>query len=151
LTSDRGGSRALRLLRQRIVAACEDVANIYDAVTFVLQQSLHIPETVTKIQGSPEGSTLFFAHLHSITMWDVQTGGLTHTFTVDPRSTISQSPRRGTTLRVARPMAPSHSGIPTRKRRAKVSEWPTSCSHPLVVALETCGCDSGNGLHSRHW
>jgi hypothetical protein len=67
---------------QRIVAACEDITNIYDAITFVLQQSLHIPETVTKIQGSPEGSTLFFAHLHSITMWDVQTGGLTHTFTV---------------------------------------------------------------------
>jgi hypothetical protein len=66
---------------QRIVAAYEDIVNIYDAVTFVLQQSLRIPETVTKIQGSPDGSTLFFAHSHSVTMWDVQTGGLTHTFT----------------------------------------------------------------------
>ena len=66
---------------QRIVAACEEIVNIYDAVTFVLQQSLGIPETVTKIQGSPDGSTLFFAHSHSVTMWDVQTGGLTHTFT----------------------------------------------------------------------
>jgi WD40 repeat protein len=65
---------------QRIVAACEDIVNIYDAVTFVLRQSLRISETITKVQGSPDGSTLFFAHSHSVTMWDVQTGGLTHTF-----------------------------------------------------------------------
>jgi hypothetical protein len=45
---------------QRIVAACEDIVNIYDAVTFVLRQSLHIPETVTKIQGSPDGSYTVF-------------------------------------------------------------------------------------------
>jgi WD40 repeat protein len=55
--------------------------NIYDAVTFVSRQSLRIPEMVTKIQSSPDGSTLFFAHSHSVTMWDIQTGGLTHTFT----------------------------------------------------------------------
>ena len=67
---------------ERIIAACEDITNIYDAITFVLQQSLRIPEIITKIQGSPDGSTLFFAHSHSVTMWDVQTGGLTYTFTV---------------------------------------------------------------------
>jgi WD40 repeat protein len=72
---------------EMIVAACEDITNIYDAITFALQQSLHIPETITKIQGSPDGSTLFFAHSHSVTMWDVQTGGLTHTFI--PRSEIN--------------------------------------------------------------
>ena len=66
---------------QRIVAACEDIVYIYDAVTFVLRQSLHAPETVTKIQGSPDESTLFFSHSYTVTMWDVQTGGLTHTFT----------------------------------------------------------------------
>jgi hypothetical protein len=66
---------------QRIVAACEDVVDIYDAVTFVLRQSLRAPQAVTKILGSPDGSTLFFAHSYSITMWDVQTGGLTHSFT----------------------------------------------------------------------
>ena len=66
---------------QSIVAACEDIVNIYDAVTFVLRQSLQAPETVTKIQCSPNGSILFFAHPLSITMWDVQTGGLIHTFT----------------------------------------------------------------------
>ena len=61
--------------------ACEDVVNFYDAVTFVLQQSLCVPEAVTKIQNSPDGSILFFAHSLSVTMWDVQTGGLIHTFT----------------------------------------------------------------------
>ena len=66
---------------QRIIAVCEDTVNIYDAAAFVLQQSLRAPETVTKIQGSPDGSILFFAHSYSVTTWDVQTGGLTHTFT----------------------------------------------------------------------
>jgi WD40 repeat protein len=66
---------------QRIIAGCGDIVNIYDAVTGVLQQSLSPSETVTKIQASPDGSTLFFAHSSSVTMWDVQTGGLIHTFT----------------------------------------------------------------------
>jgi WD40 repeat protein len=65
---------------QMIVAACEEIVNIYDAVTFVLRQSLNTPEIVTKIQCSPDGSTLFFVHTLSVTVWDVQTGGLTHTF-----------------------------------------------------------------------
>jgi hypothetical protein len=72
---------------QRIVAACEDVVDIYDAVTFVLRQSLRAPETVTKILGSSDGSTLFFAHSYSVTMWDIQTGGLTHTFTTQSKIT----------------------------------------------------------------
>jgi len=70
---------------QGILAACGDVLNIYDPVTFVLCQSLHTPETVTKIQSSPDGTILFFAHSFSITMWDVQTGGLIHTFTVQSK------------------------------------------------------------------
>jgi hypothetical protein len=72
---------------QKIVAACEDVVDIYDAVTFVLRQSLRAPQAVTKILGSPDGSTLFFAHSYSITMWDVQTGGLTHSFTTQSEIT----------------------------------------------------------------
>ena len=72
---------------QRIIAACEDIVDIYDAVTFVLRQSLRAPEIVTKILGSPDGSTLFFAHSYSVTMWDVQTGGLTHTFTTQSEIT----------------------------------------------------------------
>jgi WD40 repeat protein len=72
---------------QRIIAACEDIVNIYDAVTFVLRQSLRTPETVTKVQGAPDGSTLFFAHPYSVTMWDLQTGGLTHTFSTQSEIT----------------------------------------------------------------
>jgi hypothetical protein len=64
-----------------IVAACEGIVNVYDAVTFVPRQSLPVPGIVTKILSSPDGSTLFFAHSHTTTMWDIQTGGLTHTFT----------------------------------------------------------------------
>jgi len=70
---------------QIIIAACEDIVNIYDVVTFVLQLSLNTSEIVTMIQSSPDGSTLFFAHSLSVTMWDVQTGGLTDTFTVQSR------------------------------------------------------------------
>ena len=66
---------------QRIIAACGDIVNIYDAVTGVLQQSLSPSEAARKIQASPDGFTLFFAHSSSMTMWDVQTGGLIHTFT----------------------------------------------------------------------
>jgi len=68
---------------QGIIAACGDVVNIYDPVTFVLHQSLSTPEAVTKIQVSPDGTILFFAHSLSVTMWEVQTGGLIHTFTVE--------------------------------------------------------------------
>ena len=66
---------------QRIITACEEIVNIYDAVAFTLQQSLCAPAAVTKITNSPDESILFFAHSFSITMWDVQTGGLIHTFT----------------------------------------------------------------------
>ena len=69
---------------QRIIAGCGDIVNIYDAVTGILQQTLSASESVTKIQTSPDGSTLFFAHSSSVTMWDVQTGGLIHTFTTQP-------------------------------------------------------------------
>ena len=67
---------------QRIVAACEDTVNIYDAVTGALQQSLNVSQRVTKIHESPDGLILFFAHSLSITMWDIQTGKLIHMFVV---------------------------------------------------------------------
>ena len=70
---------------QGIIAACENIVNIYNAVTFVLRQSLCAPESVTKIQDSSDGSVLFFAHPLSVTMWDVQTGGLIHTFTTQSK------------------------------------------------------------------
>ena len=70
---------------QWIIAACEDIVNIYDAVTGVLQQFLSPSEAVKKIQTSPDGSTLYFSHSFSITMWDVQTGGLAYTFTTQSK------------------------------------------------------------------
>ena len=66
---------------QMIITACGEIVNIYDGVRFVFQQSIHAQEIVAKIQGSPDGSILYFAHSLSVTMWDVQTGGLIHTFT----------------------------------------------------------------------
>jgi len=80
---------------QRIIAACEDIVNIYDAVTGVLWQPLCAPEIVTKIQVSPDGSTLFFAHSFSVTMWDVQTGGLIHTFTLQSKISDIATPITG--------------------------------------------------------
>ena len=70
---------------QRIISACEDTLNIYNAITGVLQQSICVPETVVKIQASTDGSILFLAHPSSVTMWDVQTGGLIHTFTTQSK------------------------------------------------------------------
>ena len=64
---------------------CEDVVNIYDAVMFVLRQSICTLETAEKIHGSPHGSILFAVRSLSITMWDVQTGGLIYTFTTPSR------------------------------------------------------------------
>jgi WD40 repeat protein len=98
-----------------------DIVNIYDAVTGVLQQSLSPSETVTKIQASPDGSTLFFAHSSSVTMWDVQTGGLIHTFTTQLRVNDIAVSVSGITLHVAHPMALLRSGILAPKRSTKVS------------------------------
>jgi WD40 repeat protein len=70
---------------QRIAAVCEDnTINVYDAVTGVLRLTLKAPQRVTNVAGSPDGSILFCAHqqFHEITLWDMQTGGLIHTFTM---------------------------------------------------------------------
>ena len=70
---------------RRIAAACEDgTVNIYDSITGVLRQSLSPPEPVRTIRGSPDGSIFFCAHeTPSITVWDMQTGGLIHAFVVE--------------------------------------------------------------------
>lgn len=65
---------------ERIAVACEDAVNIYDAVTFALEQPLRTPQSVTRIQGSGDGSILYSAHSHSVASWDIQTGGLIDTF-----------------------------------------------------------------------
>jgi len=68
---------------ERIVAVCKDnTVNVYAAVTGILRLSLNPPEQVTKAEGSPDGSVLFFVHqAHKITVWDTQTGGLVRTLT----------------------------------------------------------------------
>jgi hypothetical protein len=68
---------------QRIAAVCGDsTINVYEAVTGVLRLTLKALQQVTNIAGSRDGSILFCAHqhFHEITLWDMQTGGLIHTF-----------------------------------------------------------------------
>ena len=66
----------------RIAAACDDGSiGVYDSVTGALRLSLSPGGPVRAIEGSPDGSVLFCAHQGPlITMWDIQTGGLIHTF-----------------------------------------------------------------------
>ena len=71
---------AIATFAEKIAIACEDVVNIYDAVTFALEQSLRIPQSVTRIQGSTDGSILYSTHSRSVALWDIQTGGLIDTF-----------------------------------------------------------------------
>ena len=82
-----GRLTCIAAIAQRIIAASEDMVNIYDAVTFTLEQSLHAPQSVTKIQSSRDGSILYLVHSCSVTSWDIQTGGLLNTFIA--RSEIS--------------------------------------------------------------
>ena len=69
----------------KIAAACDDdTVAIYDSVTGVLQLSLNPANPIQSITGSPSGSILFCAHkTPSITVWDIQTGGLIHTLILD--------------------------------------------------------------------
>ena len=65
----------------KVATACDDgTVEIYDSVTGVLRLSLCLEDPVQAIKGSPDGSMLFCAHkTPSITVWDIQTGGLIHT------------------------------------------------------------------------
>ena len=83
LTTISVGTRRLTSIAtfaEKIAVACEDLVNIYDAATFALEQSSHTPQPVTRIQGSEDGSILYYTHSHSVTLWDIQTGGLIDTF-----------------------------------------------------------------------
>lgn len=90
LTTINVGSRrptSITTFAEKIAVACEDIVNIYDAVTFALGQSFHTPQSVTSIQGSGDGSILVSAHSRSVTSWDIQTGGLIDT--LNTRSEIN--------------------------------------------------------------
>ena len=69
----------------RIAAACDDrTVDIYDSTTGILRLSLKPEDRVQAIRGSPDGSVLFCAHKSpSITAWDMQTGGVVHTFVLE--------------------------------------------------------------------
>ena len=70
---------------RRVAAARDDGSvGIYDSITGVLRLSLGPVDHVRAIGGSPDGSVLFCAHqVPSITAWDMQTGGLMHTFVLE--------------------------------------------------------------------
>jgi len=78
-----GRFTCMTTIGRRIAAACDDgTVSIYDSVTGVLRLSLNPEHPVELVTGSPDGSILFCAHQWkpSVTLWDVQTGGLIHTF-----------------------------------------------------------------------
>ena len=72
----------------RIASASGDgTVGIYDSVTGALRLSLSSANPVRAIKGSPDGSILFCAHKGpSITVWDIQTGGLVHTFVLETQA-----------------------------------------------------------------
>jgi hypothetical protein len=93
IKDDSGRFTHVTVAGQGIIAICEDnTVNVYDGVTGVLKISLNAPQQVTSVEGSPDGSLLFFLHelaceitvwdtQTEVTVWDTQTGGLIHTLT----------------------------------------------------------------------
>ncbi|KAF9785144.1 hypothetical protein BJ322DRAFT_1108609 [Thelephora terrestris] len=68
---------------------------ICDAITGASRLSLRLENYICAVGGSPDGSILFCGHKNgSVTSWDIQTGGLVHTFSLeneDPVKKISIS------------------------------------------------------------
>ena len=79
-------STCMATFSNKIAAAYDDgTVGIYDSVTGVPRLSLSFENPVQVIKGSPDGFMLFCAHkTPSVTVWDMQTGGLIHTFDVEP-------------------------------------------------------------------
>ena len=80
-----GGSKRFKrttTLGDRIAIACDDgTVEIYDSLTGVLRLTLSPADPVRAMRGSQDGSVLFCTNLgSSVTSWDIQTGGLIHTF-----------------------------------------------------------------------
>ena len=79
----RGTPTCMTTIGHSIAAHCDDgTVGIYDSVTGVLRLSLSPVHPIKAMKGSPDGSILFCIHRKSptITLWDIQTGGLIHTF-----------------------------------------------------------------------
>lgn len=81
----RGNFTCMTTLGHRIAASCHDgTVGIYDSITGVLKLSLGPTDQIRALSGTPDGSLLFCIHANpSVTVWDIQTGGLTHTFTTE--------------------------------------------------------------------
>ena len=70
----------------KIAGACNDgTVRIYDSVTGGLRLSLRPEFPVLEMTGLPDGSLLVCTHggRPLITLWDIQTGGLVHTFVLE--------------------------------------------------------------------
>ena len=82
ITKSSKHSTCMATFGYKIAAARDDgTVDIYDSVTGVLRLSLRLADPALTMRGSPDGSILFCAHnTPSITAWDMQTGGLIHTF-----------------------------------------------------------------------
>ena len=77
-----GSSTCVATFGHKIAIANDDgKVEIYDTVTGVLRLSLNPADPVHAMKGSQDGSVLFCTHqTPSVTSWDIQTGGLIHTF-----------------------------------------------------------------------
>ena len=70
----------------KIAGACDDgTVRVYDSVTGALRLSLRPELPILEMAGSADGWLLVCTHSgrHSITLWDIQTGGLVHTFILE--------------------------------------------------------------------
>ena len=87
ISASSGGFTCTTTFGHAIAGACDDgTVDIYDSTTGVLRLSLSPANLVQKMRGSPDGSMLFCTHEQpSITLWDIQTGGLMHTFVLEWR------------------------------------------------------------------
>lgn len=66
---------------QTAIAWDDGTVAIFDSLTGVLRLSLSPADPVHLMRGSQDGSILFCTHKRpSVTSWDIQTGGLIHTF-----------------------------------------------------------------------
>ena len=76
-------------------AGSDDTVRIYDSVTGALRLLLRPGSPVIAMEGSPRGDLLYCTHSGraSISLWDIQTGALIHTFILDRcTETIAISP-----------------------------------------------------------
>ena len=91
------GFTCMAVIGHKIVTACNDgTVSIYDSATGVPRLSLTTRDSVRAIGGSVDGSILFCTHQQpSITSWDVQTGGLIHTFTLEEKTEVTAISTKG--------------------------------------------------------